>query len=67
MKKNFEKPVYEVISFHSNIITTSSCGCNIGGIDIGGCDENTCSGVNLACTCNPNYTDPNANCTTPKS
>lgn len=63
MKKTFEKPCFEVVSFRGNVIATSVCGCNIGGIDIGGCDENVCSAANVACTCNPNYDDPNANCT----
>lgn len=49
MKMSFTKPECEVIRFgEENVITTSSCGCNVGGMDFGaganggpGCTDNT--------------------------
>lgn len=64
MKVFFEKPLCKVIHFDNDVLTTSSCGCNVGGIDFGAGANSTCTGANIECSCNPNYDDPNANCCT---
>lgn len=63
MKQMFNKPVFETIRFARDVITASaSCGCNIGGVDIGGCDEFTCVGPNAGCSCTNNTDPAQGNC-----
>ena len=66
MKNSFDKPFCEIIHFTTDVITSSQCGCNIGGIDVGGCDQNVCTSINTYCDCQTNTTDPTAaNCIKP--
>lgn len=50
MKKKFEKPVGEVINLGRDVIATSGCGCDVGGIDLG--TDFVCTGPDdPKCTC----------------
>jgi len=62
MKPMFDKPLCEVVKFTNDVIVTSpGCSCFYDGEDFE--TDDTCTGGNVACTCNPNYDDPSANCT----
>lgn len=66
MGKSFEKPFCEVVRFTHGIIMTSGCGCNIGGVDFPGCNQNYCTGIDTYCSCQTNFDDPDAgNCVLP--
>ena len=63
MKKSFEKPFCEIVHFGQPIITTSGCGCDVGGIEFPGCNENKCLSINTYCDCQTNTVDETAeNC-----
>lgn len=62
MKTMFEEPSFEVVRFKNDLIVTSTCGCNVGGYDFGPGENESCSGANVSCSCDPNYDDPSANC-----
>ena len=61
MKHIFKEPICDIVRFDQiDIIRTSVCGCNVGGMQF---DTNeTCTGANTQCTCSPNQEDPSANC-----
>lgn len=61
MKSVFEKPSFEVVRFHGTVLALSgNCGCYYADVDFG--TDDTCTGANVSCGCNPNYDDPSANC-----
>ena len=62
MKQNFIKPVCENISFGHDVITSSLCPCDVGGLPFPSGDENICTQGDGTCTCSINYNPAEANC-----
>lgn len=63
MKQSFEKPMFDIIRFNRDVITSSGCSCDIGGYDFGGCNQNVCTTINTYCDCQTNTVDETkANC-----
>lgn len=61
MKKEFIKPSYEMVYFNNDVISTSACSCDVGGIPLEG--NTTCVGQdNPTCECKINYSPALGNC-----
>ena len=64
MGLKFDKPICVTIHFGHDVITSSGCGCDVAGLDLGGCDDYNCVGQDKPiCECGndgANCVDPNA-------
>lgn len=60
-EKMFQEPIFEVIHFTEQIVTTSSCGC----FDEEWClmDYANCNDDGVICECQVNHVAGTANCT----
>lgn len=66
MGKSFVKPVCEIVRFTHGVIATSICNCNIGGFEMPGGFDDTCTSINSYCDCQTNTIDETAeNCIVP--